>query len=144
MQLPVARRVERDSGGELLACALLGLGAGLAVGFFVSELYGAGGHTRVGRFLGRRRRTAHHTARAALVARAREALQADATLSREPIEVRPRGRGLELRGWVSNRAARTLAYRLIHTAGVEVVNHILVRGEDDPGAAARKESTRTA
>src|SRR5262245_21198255 len=105
MQLTVARRVERDSGGELLTCALLGLGAGLAVGFLVSEFYGAGGHTRVGRFLGRRRRTPHHSARAATLAQAREALQADASLSSEPIEVRPRGRGVELRGWVSNRAA---------------------------------------
>lgn len=127
-----------------MACALLGLGAGLAVGFVVSEFYGAGGHTRVGRFLGRRRRTAQHSARAVALVRAREALQANATLSSEQIEVRPRGRGLELRGWVSNRAARTLAYRLIHSGGIEVVNHILVRGEDDPGAAARKESTRTA
>jgi hypothetical protein len=144
MQLTVARRVERDSGGELLACALLGLGAGLAVGFFVSEFYGAGGHTRVGRLLTRkRRRAAPRAVAAAALARAREALQANATLSTEPIEVRARGRGLELRGWVSNRAARTLAYRLVHAGGIEVVNHILVRGEDDPGAAHR-ESSRTA
>jgi hypothetical protein len=144
MQLAVARRVERDSGGELLALALLGLGAGLAVGFLVSEFYGAGGHTRVGRLLTRRRpRAATHDGAAAALARARELLQANARLSAEPIEVRPRGRGLELRGWVSNRAARTLAYRLVHAGGIEVVNHILVRGEDDPGAV-RKESSRTA
>jgi hypothetical protein len=141
MQLSVARRVERDSSGELLACALLGLGAGLAAGFVLSEVYGTGGHRRAGRLLGWRTRPVTH---ADAPARAREALRAHPSLAAEPIEVRARAGKIELRGWVASRAARSLAYRLVHSlAGLEVANHLLVRGEDDRGAL-RNESSRTA
>ena len=129
----------------MLACALVGLGAGLATGFVLSEVFGAGGPHRMGRLLGRRwPRIASPAAEAALLARVRGVLAADPALAAEPIEVCARGRGLELRGWVATRAARSLAYRLARaSAGFEVGNHLLVHGEDDQ-SAARKESSRTA
>jgi len=133
MQVSVARRVERRA-GELGAWILLGLGTGIAAGFLLSEVFGTGGHRRMGRLLGRGRRTeAQATPRAVLLARVLAALQADPLLAAEPLEVRPRGRGLELRGWVATRAARALAYRLAREAAGtgEITNHLLVRGEDD-------------
>jgi len=133
MQVSVARRVERRA-GELGAWILLGLGTGIAAGFLLSEVFGTGGHLRMGRLLGRGRRTkAQATPRAVLLARVLAALQADPLLAAEPLEVRPRGRGLELRGWVATRAARALAYRLAREAAGtgEITNHLLVRGEDD-------------
>ena len=133
MQVSVARRVERRA-GELGAWILLGLGTGIAAGFLLSEVFGTGGHRRMGRLLGRGRRTkAQATPRAVLLARVLSALQADPLLAAEPLEVRPRGRGLELRGWVATRAARALAYRLAREAAGtgEITNHLLVRGEDD-------------
>jgi len=145
MQLSVARRVERDSITELVAWVLLGLGAGLATGFVLSEVYGAGGHRRVGRFLGRKPHLpVPPVSPADGLARARAALSADPALAPEPIEVRARARGLELRGWVATRAARSLAYRLVHAStGLEVANHLVVRGEDEKDAV-REESSRSA
>lgn len=146
MQVSVARRVERRSGGELGAWALLGFGTGIAAGFLLSEVFGSGGHRRVGRLLGRRDRLRNSPAgRTALLATVRAALQADPLLTGEPLEVRPRGRGLELRGWVATRAARALAYRIARTAAgtSEITNHLLVRGDDDR-AESRDESPRSA
>jgi len=145
MQVSVARRVERRSGGELGAWALLGFGTGIAAGFLLSEVFGSGGHRRMGRLLGRRPRHRDLPAgRAALLGRVRAALQADPLLAAEPLEVRPRGHGLELRGWVATRAARALAYRLAREAAGtgEITNHLLVRGEDDRAEA--QESPRSA
>jgi len=75
----------------------------------------------------------HHTSAAS--ARAVEsALAAEARLSGCALQVVPVSRSsVELRGWVGNRAARTLAARVAcAVTGVEsVVNSILVRGEDD-------------
>ena len=134
MQVSVARRVERRSGGELGAWALLGFGTGIAAGFLLSEVFGTGGHRRMGRLLGGRGKGRGLPAgRAALLAAVRAALHADPLLAAEPLEVRPRGRGLELRGWVATRTARALAYRLAREAAGtgEITNHLLVRGEDD-------------
>jgi len=146
MQVSVARRVERGSGGELGAWALLGFGTGIAAGFLLSEVFGAGGHRRVGRLLGRGQRARSMPAgRPALLDTVRAALQADPLLAAEPLELRPRGGGLELRGWVASRAARALAYRIARAAAGtgEITNHLLVLGEDDR-AEAREESPRSA
>ena len=122
---------------------------GIAAGFLLSEVFGAGGHRRVGRLLrGTRRKPPPATAatRAALLTQVREALAAHAALAGLPIEVRPRGAGLELAGWVPSRSTRALAHRLARHAalgGAEIVNHLLVRGEDDR-AAVREESPRSA
>ena len=145
MQVSVARRVERGSAGELGAFALLGFGAGIAAGFLLSEVFGAGGHRRMGRLL-RRSRGPAAASRLELLARVRTALAAESALAAEPIEVRVRGRGLELSGWVATRRVRNLAHRLAREAlagALEISNHLLVRGEDDR-AAAREESPRTA
>ena len=150
MQVSVARRVEPNQAAELTAWTLLGLGAGIAAGFLLSEVFGAGGHRRMGRRMGRllgrgKPVRAIPGSRVALLERVRAALSAEPALAGLALEVRPRGRGLELRGWVATRAARALAYRIARTAAAtgEITNHLLVRGEDDrPGVPA--ESPRSA
>jgi osmotically-inducible protein OsmY len=62
------------------------------------------------------------------------ALGAEPRLAGCALEVVPISRSsVELRGWVGDRPARTLAARVAAAvAGVEtVINSILVRGEDD-------------
>jgi osmotically-inducible protein OsmY len=75
----------------------------------------------------------HHTSAAS--ARAVEtALGAEKRLAGCPLVVVPISRSsVELRGWVGDRGARTLAARVAGAVpGVEtVINSILVRGEDD-------------
>jgi osmotically-inducible protein OsmY len=111
------------------------VGAGLVTGFALSEWMGGVNQTRVKRAaksLGHAS-PVHHTSAAS--ARAVEgALAAEARLSGCALEVVPISRSsVELRGWVGDRAARTLAARVARAVtGVEsVVNSILVRGEDD-------------
>ena len=137
MQRTVVRPLARQT-SEVAACALLGFGAGLAAGFLLSEAFGTGGPRRMGRALRRRLRGPAPAPAPALLgalARVRAALGADPALRGESIEVRSRGRGLELRGWLSTRSARALAYRLARAAAenLELTNHLLVRGEDDLG-----------
>jgi osmotically-inducible protein OsmY len=62
------------------------------------------------------------------------AIRAEPRLGKFSIEVVGVSRGtVELRGWVTDRAARTLAARVAcAVAGIDtVINSILVRGEDD-------------
>jgi osmotically-inducible protein OsmY len=62
------------------------------------------------------------------------ALQAEPRLAGFSIEVVAVSRGtVELRGWVTDRAGRTLAARVARAvSGIDtVINSILVRGEDD-------------
>ena len=73
-----------------------------------------------------------------VVQAARGALEQDLELRRldlEPIAVRPGV--VELHGWVPNRALRARAARIASAVpGIEsLINCILVRGEDDQGAA---------
>ena len=132
MQVPVARRVGRPSFGEIGACLLLGFGVGTAAGFLLSEVFGTGGHRRMGRLFSRQPNRV--AARNAALSRLRHALASVAALEGEPLEARPRGHRLELRGWVRSRGARSLAYRVARDAAlpIELINHVLVRGEDDP------------
>ena len=69
----------------------------------------------------------------------------DPALRGESIEVRARGRGLELRGWLPSRSARSLAYRAARLAAEshELTNHLLVRGEDDLGRSGGKSDGRS-
>jgi osmotically-inducible protein OsmY len=75
------------------------------------------------------------------------ALQSDSRLSGFSIVVVPVSRGtVELRGWVTNRPARTLAARVACAVpGIDtVINSILVRGEDDriiPGGKRVKDQS---
>lgn len=118
-----------------LPWALCGLAVGLAAGFLLGELLGSGGPRRLGRLIGRRTLRDHaRGARGDSIARVEQALAADPALRDDPIQVRSRGqRGLELRGWVGTRAARTLAHRIARSAAgpLDVANRLLVRGEDD-------------
>jgi osmotically-inducible protein OsmY len=84
---------------------------------------------------------------AASVRAVEAALQAESRLTAFSIEVVAVSRGtVELRGWVTNRAARTLAARVAcAVTGIDtVINSILVRGEDDriiPGGKRVKDQS---
>jgi hypothetical protein len=123
------------SGAQAFLWTTFGVGTGLVAGFALSEWVGGVNQTRVRRVaksLGQMV-PVHHTSAAS--ARAVEtALGAEPRLAGCPLEVVPISRrSVELRGWVGDRAARTLAARVAGAVpGVEtVINSILVRGEDD-------------
>jgi hypothetical protein len=128
------QRTKGLSGTQILLWTSVGMGTGLLAGFALSEWVGGVNQTRV-------RRVAkslglpggHHTS--ASSARAVEAaLAAEPRLVGCAVEVVPISRrSVELRGWVRDRPARTLAARVAGAVtGVEtVINSILVRGEDD-------------
>ncbi len=129
------RRSKRLSGVQVFLWTTFGVGTGLVAGFALSEWVGGVNQTRVKRAAKSLGHTSpvHHTSAAS--ARAVEAaLAAEARLSGCALEVVPISRSsVELRGWVGDRAARTLAARVARAVpGVEsVINSILVRGEDD-------------
>jgi hypothetical protein len=130
-------RVRRDqlSGTQIFLWATLGLGTGLVAGFALSEWVGDVNRTRFRRAA--RRLGQHSPARttAAGSARAVEAaIQAEPRLTGMSIEAIVVSKGtVELRGWVKDRGSRTLAARVARAvSGIEqVINSILVRGEDD-------------
>ena len=135
MQLSVTRGHSRSSGFVTGTLAALGFSAGVAAGFLIGSLLGAGGPARVGRLVrGARSRPAPER-RVVLVDRVQLALASEPALKDHAFELLPVGRrGLELRGWVATRAHRARAYRVAqHAAGpkVTVINRILVHGEDD-------------
>lgn len=129
--------------GDLAPWLLLGFGAGLAAGLVVSEVFGAGGFPRLRRLLGALVPGGGAPTPAARAAEVLVALRADPDLAGQSIEVLATPRGLTLRGWVPSRAARARAYRLARTAvaaadgreAADIVNRLLVRGEDDIGPA---------
>jgi hypothetical protein len=128
------RRIKRLSGTQILLWTTFGVGTGLLAGFALGEWVGGVNQTRVRRVaksLGSG--VLHHTSAAS--ARAVEtALGAEPRLAGCALEVVPISRrSVELRGWVGDRPARTLAARVASAVpGVEtVINSILVRGEDD-------------
>ena len=137
------RHRDRLGGLEILLWSGLGMGAGLAAGFTLSEWVGGVNRMRV-RSVARRLRegppsrlTTSATARSVAAA-----LEADPRLAGLGIQALAVARGVvELRGWVPNRTARTSAGRTALAApGIEsVINSLLVRGEDDlrPAADAR-------
>jgi hypothetical protein len=121
-----------------------GVGTGLLAGFALGEWVGGVNQTRVRRVaksLGSG--VLHHTSAAS--ARAVEtALGAEPRLAGCALEVVPiTRRSVELRGWVGDRPARTLAARVASAVpGVEtVINSILVRGEDDRVIPGGKRAT---
>ena len=139
------RRSKGLSGLQVFLWTTFGLGTGLVAGFALSEWVGGVNQTRVKRAaksLGHSS-PVHHTSAAS--ARAVEsALAAEARLSGCALQVVPISRSsVELRGWVGDRAARTLAARVAcAVTGVEsVVNSILVRGEDDRVIPGGKRAT---
>jgi hypothetical protein len=129
------RRNKGLSGAQILLWSTVGVGTGLLAGFALGEWVGGVNQTRVRRVARRLEYSGgrHHTSAAS--ARAVEtALGAEPRLAGCALEVVPISRSsVELRGWVGDRPARTLAARVAATvSGVEtVINSILVRGEDD-------------
>jgi hypothetical protein len=128
-------RSKRLGGAQIFLWTTLGVGSGLVAGFALSEWVGGVNQTRVRRVaksLGHSS-PVHHTSAAS--ARAVEgALAAENRLSGCTLEVVPISRNsVELRGWVGDRPARTIAARVACAVpGVDnVINSILVRGEDD-------------
>jgi hypothetical protein len=126
---------KRLSGTQVFLWATFGVGTGIVAGFALSEWVGGVNQTRfrrVAKSLGQPE-PQHHTSAAS--ARAVEtALGAEARLTGCALIVVPISRSsVELRGWVGDRAARTLAARVAGAVpGIEtVINSILVRGEDD-------------
>ena len=134
---------ERLGTGEALFWAVLGTGAGLLAGITLSAWVGGVSPERVRRAANRLREAVPpRLTIGASVQAVRVALQAEPRLGGLGIQAVPVSRGVvELRGWVPNRLARTVAGRAaLAVPGIEsVINSILVRGEDDQ---ARSEEPR--
>ena len=129
------RRDEELSGAQIVLWTTFGVGTGLLAGFALSEWMGGVTRPRVQRVARRLGQAAHGRLTPAASARAVDAaLHAEPRLAGFGIEVVAVSRGtVELRGWVTDRPARTLAARVARAvAGIDtVINSILVRGEDD-------------
>ena len=129
------QRDEELSGAQIVLWTTFGVGTGLLAGFALSEWMGGVTRPRMQRVARRLGQAAHGRLTPAAAARAVDAaLHAEPRLAGFSIEVVAVSRGtVELRGWVTDRAARTLAARVARAvAGIDtVVNSILVRGEDD-------------
>jgi hypothetical protein len=140
-------RRDRLSGVQIFLWTTFGVGTGLVAGFVLSEWVGGVNRSRVRRaahrlgFAGPARHTPAASARAV-----ETALGAEPRLTGCTLEVVTISRGsVELRGWVGDRAARTVAARVARAVdGIEtVINSILVRGEDDrvfPGKRVKDQS----
>lgn len=115
----------------VLGAAALGLAAGAAVGFLLGELFGSA----AGRVLQEASDpTPEPGSVAELVHDALAAIEADAVLRECHLDIVPVRRfAIEIHGWVPDRRARQRAQRLVAAAveSAEVINCILVRGEDD-------------
>ena len=127
---------DRISIGETLLWGSLGAFTGLVAGIVLSEWVGGVTRRRIGRVASRLQQ-APPASRLTSGGRARGAEAAHHPPPPPPDQGRetearspPPG---ELRGWVSSRATRALAARVVRAVpGVDtVINNILVRGEDD-------------
>jgi len=129
--------VRRDelSGMQIFLWTTIGMGTGLVAGFALSEWVGGVNRTRFRQATRRLGQATPLPVSTAAAARAVDsAIRAEPRLSRHRIEVIGVSRGtIELRGWVTDRGARTLAGRIARAVpGIDtVINSILVRGEDD-------------
>jgi hypothetical protein len=127
---------DRISIGETLLWGSLGAFTGLVAGIVVSEWTGGVTRRRIRRVASRLQQPVPpSTLTSAARARAAgAALLAHPTLRDLGLQAVALSRGaVELRGWVSSRATRALAARVVLAVpGVDaVINNILVRGEDD-------------
>src|SRR4051794_28655656 len=122
-----------------------GMGAGLAAGFALSEWMGGVSTGRVRDAAQRLREGSDDRLTTSASVRAVEAaLRGEPRLGNLSLLAAPVARGVvEIRGWVPNRAARSLAGRVALAApGIErVINSILVRGEDDQGQVPSRRAT---
>jgi hypothetical protein len=142
------RRKDQLSGAQIFLWTTVGMGTGLVAGFALSEWVGGVNPKRF-------RRAAQRLSQAvpARVTPAASARAVDAALRAEPrlagftIEVMAVSRGtVELRGWVTDRGARTLASRVACAVpGTDtVINSILVRGEDDSFPGGKRATDQSA
>jgi hypothetical protein len=121
----------RPAPTELLAWTLVGATLGLAAGYLLAEVVGPlrAGTDRSSRGPGQRPVTG-----ATLVRLASRALEGDPLLRELGLQFIPSMPGVvELHGWVPSRSLRARAARLVAAEpGIaDVVNCLLVRGEDD-------------
>ncbi len=140
---------ERLSGWQVLTWTTLGVAAGVAVAFGLSEWVGGVNPPRLKRMARRiKDRRPRPALSAAAAARATTAaLLADPYLRDLTLESRAVAVGVvELHGWVPSRETRVHAARVaIAVAGIErVVNRILVRGEDDRKPAGHRKTDQSA
>jgi hypothetical protein len=130
-RLVVRRPASRAA--DLFGPALVALGLGALAGFVLGELYGPA----TARRLTSPARRPTTTSLAELVHDAQAALLADPFLAEHELEVRPVSRQtVGLHGWVPSRSLRSRAQRIVREAltSGEVINRVLVRGEDDAGS----------
>jgi hypothetical protein len=139
------RHHDRLSGTEIFMWTTFGMGAGLVAGFALSEWMGG---VSTGRVRGAARRlregSVGRLTTSASVRAVEVALRAEPRLGGLGLVAAPVARGVvELRGWVPNRAARSLAARVALSApGIErVINSVLVRGEDDQSQVPNRRAT---
>lgn len=136
------------SGTQILLWTGIGVGTGLVAGFALSEWVGGVNPSRFRRAaqrLGQSPRTRISPADAARAVDA--AIRAQPRLAGFSIEVMAVSRGtVELRGWVTDRGARTLAARVACAVpGIDtVINSILVRGEDDSFPGGKRVTDQSA
>jgi hypothetical protein len=142
------RRDNQLSGTQIFLWTTIGVGTGLVAGFALSEWVGGVNPNRFRRAARRLGHAAPPPATPAAAARAVDAaLRGQARLAGFTIEVIAVSRGtVELRGWVTDRGARTLAARVACAVpGVDtVINSILVRGEDDSFSGGKRVTDQSA
>ncbi len=142
------RRNDELSGTQILLWTTLGVSTGLVAGFAVSEWVGGVNPTRFRRAAQRLGQTTPARVTPAASARAVDAsLRAQPRLAGFAIEVMAVSRGtVELRGWVTDRGARTLAARVACAVpGIDtVIKSILVRGEDDSFPGGKRVTDQSA
>ena len=140
-------RRDELSGPQIFLWTTIGVGAGLVAGFALSEWVGGVNRTRFRR-VARSMGSGPSRVTAAASARAVEtAIRAQPRLANFTIEVMAVSRGtVELRGWVTDRGSRTLAARIARAVpGVDnVINSILVRGEDDSFPGGKRVTDQSA
>jgi hypothetical protein len=142
--------VRRDelSGTQVFLWTTFGLGAGLLAGFALSEWVGGVNPTRFRRAARRLGQPGPRRVTPAASARSVDAaIRAEPKLAAHSIEVMAVSRGtVELRGWVTDRGARTLASRVACAVpGIDtVINSILVRGEDDSYPGGKRVTDQSA
>ena len=141
-------RRDELSGAQIFLWTTLGVGTGLLAGFALSEWVGGVNPTRFRRAARRLGQQTPARTTAAASARAVEAaLQAEPRLVGFSIEAMAVSRAaVELRGWVKDRGSRTLAARIARAVpGIDnVINSILVRGEDDSFPGGKRVTDQSA
>ncbi|MEZ4412555.1 MAG: BON domain-containing protein [Gemmatimonadales bacterium] len=124
---------ERLSTAETLGWPMVGFGAGLVGGLWAAGWLGRVTRGRISDEV-RAFRAPGRVSSVALAAAVQSALQADPTLAEHGLHAAPVTRGtVELTGWVPDRRTRAQAVRIAaQTPGlVDIINSILVHGEDD-------------